>query len=100
MPEYRLEFPQEFLEREFEYTAKGYASGVRICADHGCADITFYDPTRLSQDIDDEVPGDGYFACANLVVVPEVTREAITRAVASLEAGGFVELVFRDQGEA
>ena len=100
MPEYRLEFPEEFVEYEYEYTAKGYVSGVIIHTDQGCANITFYEPTRLAQDVSDEVPGDGYFACANLVVVPEITREAITRAAASLDAGRFVELVFRPESDA
>lgn len=54
--------------------------------------ITFYDPFRLAQEIDDGVAGHGYFAEAAVVVVPTVTREAIEAAVARMAESGFAVL--------
>jgi copper chaperone CopZ len=54
--------------------------------------ITFYDPSRLTQEIRDGIAGHGYFAESAVVVVPTVTREAIEAAVAQMAESGFAEL--------
>ena len=90
-----LEFPPEFLEYEYEYEAKGYLAGARIVLGERHADVMFYEPVRLGQDIADELADAGYLAVSNLVVVAQVTREAMIRAVDSPAEGGFAELVFR-----
>ena len=46
--------------------------------------VSFYDPARLAQEIQDALTGPGYFAESSIVVVPAVTREAITAAVARM----------------
>ncbi|HEY3872808.1 MAG TPA: hypothetical protein VGM10_30910 [Actinocrinis sp.] len=98
MPQFRLEFPEGFLDYEYEYTAKGYVSGVRILTAAGAAEVAFYEPARLFQDIGEELAGDGYLAFANLVVVPRIARDTIEQVVAELEAGGFAELTFKAHG--
>ena len=54
--------------------------------------VVFYDPVRLQQDLDDEVKeGNPYVAEAGLIVVPEVTKENMEKAVCLLAEEGFFE---------
>ena len=89
---YVLHFPDDWDERaEFEMTAKGYAAGLRLVSDAGTGcELTIYDPVRLRQDFDSTVPA--YAPCLaepGLIVVPDVTREAITRAIEYMVATKF-----------
>lgn len=95
MSAHELIFPPEFLEYEYEYEAKGYLTGARIALGEQHADVVFYEPVRLGQDIAEELADTGYLALANLVVVPQVTREALIHAVDLLAEGDFAELVFQ-----
>ncbi|MER7757298.1 hypothetical protein [Kitasatospora sp. NPDC097643] len=92
---YHLEFPDGFEEVEFEVECKGYLDGVVVVTEASSYDVVVYEPTRLAEDTADEVSSDGYFAVPNLLVVPVVTRDAITRAVERLAVAGFAELVPR-----
>ena len=95
MPEHELELPEDFAEYEYEYEAKGYLAGARILRGGEHAQVVFYDPVRLAQDIEDELAAGNCPAYPNLVVVPEITKQSITRAVESLAESDFAELVFR-----
>lgn len=95
MSAYELIFPPEFLEYEYEYEAKGYLSGARIVAGEQYADVVFYEPVRLGQDIAEEIADGGYLAFTNLVVVPHVTKDALIHAVELLAEADFAELTFR-----
>jgi hypothetical protein len=91
---YELIFPPEFLEYEYEYEAKGYLSGARIVVGERHADVVFYEPVRLGQDIAEEIADAGYLAFTNLVVVPQVTKDALIHAVDLLAEANFTELTF------
>ncbi|NJP46472.1 hypothetical protein [Actinacidiphila epipremni] len=80
-PLYRLEFPEYLDGYEIETEAKGYLVEVRISVEGDVFDLVVYDPVRLQQEVVDEISENGYFAVANVLVVPKVTREEITRAV-------------------
>jgi hypothetical protein len=60
--------------------------------DGGQEAITFYDPTRLAQEVQATMAQPGYFAERALVVVPTVTSDAIEAAVAAIARRGFVDV--------
>jgi hypothetical protein len=91
--DYELQFPYYLDGYELDTEAKGYLTEARILAGGDVYTLTVYDPVRLSQDAEAEVPAHGYLAVANLLVVPRVTRDEITKAVRLLADSGFHELV-------
>jgi hypothetical protein len=91
---YELVFPDYLDGYEHETEAKCYLPGVRIVVDDGRTfEFTAYDPTRLAQEVADEVASDGFFCEARLVVVPRVTREDVAEAVRRMSEGGFAALL-------
>lgn len=91
-PDYpRVVFPDGFDERAaFEVPLKGWLS-ARIEAEDGARyAVSFFDPVRLQQELEDDTKrGQPYFAEPGLIVLPEVTVEAIEGAVQSLWQRGF-----------
>lgn len=83
-----IEFPSGFDDYEWEVEAKGWLQGVVATIDGRRYPLTFYDPTRLSQDIEEELArGTGFFE-PNVFVVRSVDREHIESAVAAVVATG------------
>ena len=65
-----------------------------VVADDGRSfSLSFYDFTRLRQEIADEVTRNGFFAEPNLIVVASVTRSHIQEAVHRLSDANFAGLV-------
>jgi len=80
----RLVFPEWYDERaEYEAEQKGWLQGVRVeLPDGEQYSVHFYDLVRLGQDLDEEAKWDRPFVAEpGLIVVPAVSREAITSAV-------------------
>lgn len=80
-------FPPEFDERaEYEMTLKGHLCGGEAeLADGRRFPVTFFDPVRLSQDVEGmSRRGEPAFIEPGLVVVPEVTRERILQTLPEL----------------
>jgi hypothetical protein len=93
-PTATFHYPADFDERaEFEMTSKGYLSGGSVELQDGRRyPVTFYDPMRLAQDVEASGSyGIPMLAEPGLVVIPEVTREAIERTIPEL-----IELRFFD----
>lgn len=81
---YQIFFPNWYDERgEWEAREKGWLQGVEIRFANGNArPLFFYDPVRLAQDLDAETGlGRPYISQPGMVVIPEVTRDAILVAV-------------------
>ncbi len=93
----QLEFPDDFDDFAWEVEAKGWIQGVVAIVNHRRYALTFYDPIRLAQDIENELGSGAVFFERNLVVVPSVTRTHMEAAVDVLARGGhFVKLVSED----
>ncbi|MEU4116520.1 hypothetical protein AB0F71_18755 [Kitasatospora sp. NPDC028055] len=92
MIQYSLRFPEYLDGYEVETEAKGYLVDVKVSTEKATFDLTIYDPVRLAQEISDEVSVGGYFAMANVLVVPAVTRAEVSRAVEDLARVGFCGL--------
>ncbi|GAA2909249.1 hypothetical protein Acy02nite_88740 [Actinoplanes cyaneus] len=54
--------------------------------------ITFYDPTRLAQEVQSAATRSGYFAESAVVVLPAVTKEAIEAAIAQMAQRHFADI--------
>lgn len=90
----RVIFPDGFDERwEYEMPAKGYIEGISIVFGDGSQfRVSFYDPVRLRQDLESGAEWrQPFFAEPGLIVVPEVTVEAIRCAVEALAREGFFD---------
>jgi len=87
----RLILPENFDEQaRFEIPFKGWLSAYVESEDGGRYPVYFSDPTRLQQDLEEELQlGKPYFAMPGLIILPEVTIEAIEEAVQLLWKQGF-----------
>jgi hypothetical protein len=76
---------------EPEATLKGFLSDVQVQTGDGLRyRLYFIDPIRLQQTLeDDSACGRPYFTEPGLVVLPEVTKEAIRQVVPRLVKDGF-----------
>lgn len=89
---YRVVFPEWYDERgEWEAKNKGWLQGVEIRFANGFVQsLLFYDPVRLAQDLEaDAKLGQPYIAHPGLIVIPEITREAILCALTKLVEADF-----------
>jgi hypothetical protein len=85
-------FPQWYDSRcEQETPLKGYLPDVIVRLEDGsCYKLYFTDPVRLQQTLeDDTASGRAYYAEPGLIVLPEVTTEAIRQAVSGLLRDGY-----------
>src|SRR5579884_353129 len=91
---FTIHFPDWFDERaEWEAESKGWLSGVTVeLADGARYPVFFYDPVRLSQDLEaDASQGRPYAAEPGMIVLRQVTRAAIGEAVDHLVRAGFFD---------
>ena len=88
----RLIFTNEFSERDaFEAHSRGYVSHVLVELESGqLFPVFFYDSVRLRQDLDEMIQhGEAFIADPGMIVLHEVTIEAMTEAVERLASRGF-----------
>jgi len=89
---FTIVFPEWYDARcEQETPFKGYLSDVEVRLEDGSRyKLYFTDPIRLQQTLDeDAASGRPYYAEPGLVVVPEVTTQAIQQAIPGLLRDGF-----------
>lgn len=89
----RVVFPNGFDERAAsEVPSKGWLSAQVEMKDGSLYCLYFTDPVRLQQDLEENVQlGKPYLAEPGLIVLPEVTVEAVQEAVHVLCAEGFFD---------
>jgi hypothetical protein len=87
----RVLWPADLDERaRFELPFKGWLSVCVEMEDGHRYPLYFIDPARLQQELEQSVSfGKPYFAEPGLVILPEVTVEAIEEAVQTLQKQGF-----------
>jgi hypothetical protein len=87
-------FPEDYdAQSEFETPSRGYLSNVIVqLADGSHYKVYFTDVARLSQTLADDVQaGREYYSEPNLVILPQVTTEAVRKAVQGLWHDGFFQ---------
>jgi len=94
MIDYKLELPDDFNDYAWEVESKGWFSGA-IAVLGGCRyRVAFYDPTRLSQDIEDELDENVAFLERNLLVIKSVDRNNMEKAIEFLaKSGKYIDMV-------
>jgi hypothetical protein len=96
----RVIFPEGFDERAtFETPLKGWLK-AQVELEDGCRyAVYFSDPIRLQQDVDEAVKSERpCFTEPGLIIVPEVTVQAIQDAVQFLWKQGFFASLKAEQG--
>lgn len=92
MGTYRIIFPDWFDDHAWEVESKGWLQDVAVIFGGKEYPITFYDPVRLSQTIEDDISAGDFFFENNLVVLKSVDRENIELAIRKIvETGRITE---------
>jgi len=90
----KLRFARDFTEQDaFEAQSRGYLSHVLVELDGGkLYPVFFYDPVRLRQDLVEGVRcGHPFVADPGMIVVPEISPQALKDAVDRLVEEGFFD---------
>ena len=83
-----LVLPPNFGDYAWEVEAKGYCdAAVRV--NDSLISVTFYDPTRLEQEIGDDIEAGRLFTLKRLLVVERVTLENMQSAIATARSEFF-----------
>jgi hypothetical protein len=80
--------PTDFDNYEWEVKAKGFFSEAGLLVSGRRYRLNFYDPVRLSQEVESELQRGGVFFETNLVVINSVTRFDMERAAETLIRSG------------
>jgi hypothetical protein len=91
MTAYELKWPADFDEYAWEVESKGWFSDVTISARGRSIKPAFYDPSRLEQEIADEIADQGLFSERDLIVLEKVTKANIENAIEKLASSGKLE---------
>jgi hypothetical protein len=78
--DYEIDFGDSFAQYEWETEAKGWFD-ARVRVGQSEVMISFYDPVRLAQEIQDALDHSGLFFERNVVVIPKVNRENMEKAM-------------------
>lgn len=76
-----LHFPQDFADHEWEIKSKGWYPFTVVTDDGKRFRLNFYDRIRLNQEVEDELNNSGLFFEPNIIVISEVTRNEIHKAL-------------------
>ena len=101
MPQERVQIhlPDWFDElAAFHHEKKGWLANVPVTLDGHRYLVTFYDPVRLSQDIEEELKQKPVFFEPNLIVVPTVTEEDMQKALEVIVSEGRAIHLVPEQG--
>jgi hypothetical protein len=79
-----LVLPVDFDDYAWEVQAKGFFPDALMLVSETRYRLTFYDPVRLSQEIDNQLQSEVAFSELNLVIVRSVTRANMEAAVSML----------------
>jgi hypothetical protein len=89
-----LRFLREFSDQEaFEAQGRGYLSHVLVQLGEGrLYPLFFYDAIRLQQDLEESAKhGRPFVADPGMIVLPEITLDAMKQAVEQLSGEGFFD---------
>ena len=90
----KLRFAREFSDKDaFDAQSRGYLSHVMVELDEGrLYPVFFYDVVRLQQDLEENARlGRPFIADPGMIVVEEITPEAMKHAVEHLSREGFFD---------
>jgi hypothetical protein len=100
---FTIKFPEGYdAQAEFEAPFRGYLPDVIVqLEDSSQRRLSFIDPARLEQSLSSNAQsGRAYYAEPGLVILPEVSTEAIQKAVHGLWEDGYFTRSGREDAEA
>ncbi|WP_019384413.1 hypothetical protein [Acinetobacter venetianus] len=83
MQDYRIHFPDFFDDEEWIIESKGWIILVFTYKNENY-ELSFYDPVRLMQTINDDLNSSQYFLQENLIVIPNVNKRNIENVIQDL----------------
>ena len=90
----RLIFREPFEELiAYEVAKKGWYNGMTVELENGAQyEVFFYDPVRLSRDLEFEVrQGNPFVAEPGMIVVPEISETSMREAIFTLFKDGWFD---------
>lgn len=96
MTEFALVLPADFDDYAWEVQTKGWFADALLTVAGKRYRLNFYDPVRLSQEIESELERGVAFAEPNLVIVRRVTRSDMQRAAEMLAQSGQANILLPD----
>lgn len=91
--------PADFNDYELEVTAKGFFSEAKILYFERTYSVSFYDPARLAQEIENEIQRGAIFFEMNLIVIQSVTGSAMAQATDLLVRSGRMKFLLPNQSD-
>jgi hypothetical protein len=85
---YKVALPSDFDEYGWEIEAKGWFAAASVEFDGIMIELSFYDPTRLKQEIEEALSTNRVFFEGNIIVVSSVNRASIEASVKFLYESG------------
>lgn len=79
--ERKLVLPPDFPEYAWEVEAKGVFWDAKVLVEGTPVPVTFYDPSRLSQDVSEELAERVGLELPRVLVIPTLTEDNMRRAV-------------------
>lgn len=77
-----LVLPPDFEDYAWEVESKGVFWDATVRVGDGSVAVTFYDPARLSQEVNDELNDRSSVELVRTLIVPSVTEKQMRDAVA------------------
>lgn len=84
MTQTALLLPTDFADYGWEVESKGVFLDAVVQRGERRVAVTFYDPTRLAQDVRDELATEEEAVLSCVIVVKQLTRAEMERSVAQL----------------
>jgi hypothetical protein len=85
---YSVILPSDFDEYGWEVEKRGWFDSISVESDGLLINLSFYDPARLKQEIEDAISGNRIFFERNITVVSVANRDSIEAAVKFLYESG------------
>jgi hypothetical protein len=88
MEKYSLKWPINFEDYSWELESKGWFCGLEVVIGNEVFKPTFYDPTRLIQDVKEDLANGHPFTLSRLIVIDHVCRELMESVIDKLAKTG------------
>jgi hypothetical protein len=94
MIDYKIELPTDFDDYAWEVESKGWLNDIVVSFEGVRYRVVFYDPTRLAQDIDEDLEENAVFLESNILVVKTVNRNYMEKAIEFIaQTGKYIDMM-------
>ncbi|WP_299390695.1 hypothetical protein [Pelagibius sp.] len=97
MGNYQIVWPSDFDRIEWLLESKGVLFDIEVKVGDHTIMATFYDPVRLSQDIEEEIQSSGFFSETFIIVLERLTKRNIEATLDKMYRSGLLESMAKAQ---